>query len=208
MSIRIIFNLKGAANMQLIESIIFLLVIITSGLLIVHKLVRKKFMIVIAGATTIALILHVIIENTRWQLFPLYIVAIILIGMSMLFIFNKQEFQRKRTIRIISLVLSGILIVVSGASIYVFPVNEIPLPSGEFSIGTESFVLIDENREELYGTEGNRKIKIQVWYPAESTEGYDLVPWLEDGRVVAKGEGKGVLTPSEKTIGFSCGFLN
>lgn len=172
--------------MQIIESIIFILVIVALGLLILHKLVRKRFMIVIVGATFLSLIVHLIMESTRWQLFPMYIVVIITIGMTLFYIFIIKEFQKKRAIRIISFVVSGILILVSGASIYAFPVNEIPLPSGEFSIGTESFVLVDEDREEIYGVEGNRKIKIQVWYPAESTEGYDLVPWLEDGRVVAE----------------------
>lgn len=78
----------------------------------------------------------------------------------------------------------------------VLPVNEMKIPSGGYSIGTKSFVVTDEDRSDVYDETGNRKIKVQVWYPAESTEGYELVPWLEDGKVVAKALAKDFGLPS------------
>jgi len=54
------------------------------------------------------------------------------------------------------------------------------------------FIIEDETREELYSDESNdyRRIKIQIWYPAESVEGYELAPWLDDGVEIARGLSK------------------
>jgi hypothetical protein len=172
--------------MQIIESILFLLMIVSLGVFIKYKFIKKKFIIVFVVLSILSLILHHIFENARWQLYPLYIVVILMIVMSMFFIFRNEIFHKKGVIRKITLILSGFLIVLSGVSKYAFPLYEIPVPSGEYSIGTESFILVDNNREEIYGEEGHRKIKIQIWYPAESTDGYELVPWLEDGQLVAE----------------------
>lgn len=172
--------------MQIIENIIFLLTIVTLGFLIIYKSIKKRYMIPLLVLTFLSLTLHLVLESTRWQLYPLYVAMILIVGMSLFSIFKIKGNQNKRKIRIVILFLSGLLMLLSGFSKYAFPVQEMLLPSGEFSIGSESFVLIDNGREESYGEEGKRKIKIQVWYPADSTDGYDLVPWLEDGRVVAQ----------------------
>ncbi|KFZ26067.1 MAG: isoform II [Candidatus Izimaplasma bacterium HR2] len=182
--------------MQIIESIIFILTIVSLGFLIKYKIIKKQYMIILVVVSFFSLIIHLAFESTRWQLYPLYIAIILTIGISLFSIFKINGFQNKGKIRMITLILSGLLMILSGISKYAFPLQEMPLPSGEFSIGTESFVLIDDNREESYGEEGKRKIKIQVWYPAESTDGYDLVPWLEDGQVVAQALAKDTGLPS------------
>ena len=182
--------------MQIIEIIIFLLTISILGLLIKYKSIKKQYMSLLLGITLILFILHIVLESTRWQIYPLYIAMFLGIMMSIIFIFRFDEFQNKKIIRISILSISGFLILLSVMSSFAFPVYGMPLPSGDFSIGTESFVLTDNDRLEVYGVEGNRKIKIQVWYPAESTDGYDLVPWLEDGRVVAQALAKDFSLPS------------
>jgi len=172
--------------MQLIEIIIFLLTIIMLRFLIKHKSIKNKYVSVLSVIIIVSLILHIILEETRWQIYPLYLAMVLCIGMATVFIFRFKEFQMKKNTRRSIIILSGILILISAISSFAFPVYDMPLPSGDYSIGTESFILTDTNREEIYGTQGDRKIKIQFWYPAESTEGYELTPWLEDGRVVAQ----------------------
>ena len=112
------------------------------------------------------------------------------------FVLQFEAFQNKKYLRRLTFVISIVLIIVSGISTLIFPVYDIPVPSGEYSIGTESFVLIDTQREEYYGDDENRRIKIQVWYPAESTEGYELVPWIEDGKLVSQALAKDSGLPS------------
>jgi len=172
--------------MHIIEGIIFLLTIASLGILIKYKFVKKQYMIVLVGFTLVAIVLHLIVENPRWQLYPLYIAVLFTTSMFLFYIFQIKIFQNNHIIRRTIIILVGVFILVSGASTFAFPLYEIPDPSGEYSVGTESFILVDRTRQEMYGEEGNRKIKIQIWYPAESTEGYDLVPWLEDGQLVAE----------------------
>ena len=181
--------------MQIFESIVFLLTLAILVFLIKYKLIKKQYMSLLLGITLLSFILHIIFESTRWQIFPLYMTMFLCVGMAIFYIFRFEGFKNKKIIRRIILSLSGFLIIVSGFSSFAFPVSEMPLPSGEFSIGTESFVLTDSSREEMYADVGNRKIKIQFWYPAESTDGYDLVPWLEDGRVVAQALAKDMSLP-------------
>jgi len=182
--------------MQILEGIIFLLTIMIFGFLIFTKTIKKQYMGILILVTLVVFILHMIFESTRWQLFPLYIAMFLGVGMVVFVMFKFNEFQHQKTIRRILLSLSGFLVVLSTLSIFVFPMYKMPLPSGDFSIGTESFVLVDHDRVDVYGEVGYRKIKIQVWYPAESTEGYDLVPWLEDGRVVAQALARDMSLPS------------
>jgi dienelactone hydrolase len=43
-------------------------------------------------------------------------------------------------------------------------------PTGEYSVGTKSYTLIDESREEYFTEEkDNRKVTIQYWYPTEES---------------------------------------
>lgn len=182
--------------MQLIESIIFLLTIGNIVLSLNFRFVKKQYRIVLIGITFILLIIHLITEVSTWQLYPLYIALTLSIGLFFYDMVTSKEVQKNRKIRVFTFVLLMLFVLVSGASKFAFPIYEIPTPSGEFSIGTESFIIVDKDREELYGDGGDRKIKIQFWYPAESTEGYELVPWLEDGRVVAQGLAKDTGLPT------------
>jgi len=172
--------------MQIIEIIVFLLIIVILGFLIKYKSIKKNYMKILVVVTLLAFILHVFLENTRWQIYPLYFSMFLVVIMVYFYIFRFEEFKSGNTSRIITLSLTGFLILLSGVSSFIFPLYDMPLPRGDFSIGTESFIVVDNDRLELYGEQGNRKIKIQVWYPAENTDGCDVVPWLEDGRVVAQ----------------------
>jgi dienelactone hydrolase len=90
------------------------------------------------------------------------------------------------------------LIVISILSSIVFPTYELPKPNGDYLIGTESFIIEDETRFELYSEDSNefRKIKIQIWYPAESIDDLEQAAWLEDGLVVSRALSKDFGLPS------------
>lgn len=167
--------------MYILEIIIILLLMATLIWMFTLKSARNKYLIAITVVTIILLLMNVSIRGSRWQLYPLYSVVTLIVFMG---VFN--GLQQKRQIRFLILFLSITLIIISGVSKFVFPVYEMPYPNGDSPIGTESFIVIDESRDEAYGLEGKRKVKLQLWYPAETTEGYDRIPWLEDGRVVAK----------------------
>lgn len=182
--------------MQIIEILIFILAIFTLVYIIKSKKQNKKFMAALLVADLIFLVIHLLIGSIRWQLYPLYIAIILCFSMGIIYIFRFNQFRGKKVIRRIDLSITLVLILISVISVIILPVNEMPTPSGDYQIGTSSFVLTDENRVENYGDDQNRRIKIQVWYPAETIDGYEAVPWLQDGKPVSTGLSNSMGLPS------------
>ncbi|WP_461206028.1 alpha/beta hydrolase family protein [Clostridium sp. DL1XJH146] len=187
--------------MRLLEGFIFLFNIIFTILWIKGDFKKVKMTKYIPYITFVVFIFHIIFEKTRWQLYPLYIMTIIYLIVTILYTSSiikteniSNRFRMKKTIITIMI----LFIIISGISAYAFPVYKMPTPKGEYEIGTQCFDMVDENREAIYSDnlEDNRKIKIQIWYPAEKIEGYDRVPWLYDGKIVAKALSSDMNLPS------------
>lgn len=176
--------------MEIIESIIFLLAIGLLLMLVTVKKIKKRYLVISQVITIILGILYLIYGAILWQLYPLYLAIFLMTFLVLLTLFSADLVHRFRKTRTVFFMFLILLIIISVGLKYAFPIYEIPSPTGLYSIGTESFVLVDETREELYGSEDKRKIKIQIWYPTEETQAYALVPWLEDGQIVARGLAK------------------
>ncbi len=176
--------------MQILEGIILLLGLGLLGFNMYNKAIKKSYIIILFVGVGIILVSHNLFGNVRWQHYLLYIAIVILCVMIHL------KFMKgiliKALMRRSLLIMGFILIFISGIAQLVFPVYDIPTPTGAHLIGTESFIIEDFTREELYSEEDNdiRRIKIQVWYPAETIEGYDKALWLEDGQPLARGLSK------------------
>lgn len=174
--------------MQIFESIMYLFTLVGLGILIKFKTIKKQYINSFLVVIFISFLIHLFIENNRWQLIPLFISTGLFVGLASLYIIGFEKIKHIKVIRRIGLISSSLFAVVFALIIYVFPVYEIPIPNGDYLIGTESFILTDPSREEAYASiDTNRKIKIQIWYPSDNVDGYDLIPWLEDGRIVAQG---------------------
>jgi len=64
----------------------------------------------------------------------------------------------------------------------------IPPPSGPYSVGTQTFVLSDESRSELYSDKDEpRKFMLQIWYPAKPEPDTPRAPWMNDAPIFARG---------------------
>ena len=172
--------------MFILEGIIFVLSIILVGLIIGKISIKLKYIVSLLSFTILILTLHIVINDVRWQLYALY-VAVSVLGVLVYF---KTFLNRvlKSYFKITTLFILILLIVVSLVSVSVFPMYDLPVPNGDYLIGTESFVIEDESRIEMYSENSDefRKTKIQMWYPAETIVGYEQAPWLEDGLVVAR----------------------
>ena len=149
---------------------------------------------IVAGGLIAALIAQLQIEGFRWQIIPLYVLAVGLAVGDILFI-DRQLTWGKRVAR----GTAGLFGVGLAAALgFVLPVPELPVPSGPESIGTVSFELVDQEREEIYGSNpgGQRRFMAQVWYPGTDPIGLDPVPWSEDWDVVAPAMARSLLLPS------------
>lgn len=168
--------------MLFIEVMLFIIAIIFLVVLIRFKnkrLILSSILFMIA-----VLLIYTLIYSLKWQLYPLYVGIIIVIIFGLIKVFLKVRLSK--WVNLLLGILVGLMILVSLISTIVFPIYEVPIPTGEYLIGTTTFVIEDETREEYYGDETNRRFKIQLWYPTNTIEGYEQVPWLADGIEVSR----------------------
>ena len=169
--------------MHFFESFIYILAFIMIGMII--RPLKRRIILSILSIAIGVFTLHVIFEATRWQLFPLY-VALLTSGV-IVYLKTARNVVFKNRLR--KSLFGGLLVLalISLATSLIFPMYEMPEPTGDYLIGTQSFIINDENRLENYGEEVNtyRSFKIQTWYPAQTSEEGALEPWLEDGKIVA-----------------------
>lgn len=130
-----------------------------------------------------ALFVHLQFEGFRWQMIPLYLVAVGLAVGDILYIDRGLDWSRRVLRGLLGTVGFGLTVVLP----LVLPVPELPPPSGPQPLGTFTAQLIDRSRDELYGEHpgGPREFVAQVWYPARAGEGEAPVPWSEDWEIIA-----------------------
>lgn len=149
----------------------------------------------------VAMIAQLIFEGYRWQLLPLEIATVLLAAGDALW----EERRFRGVIRLRRAVLGGVACALVAVLPVVLPVPELPTPTGAFSVGTTTVVLVDTAREEVYGLpepdpdaltepvpEGQedepelepRRIVAQVWYPADVAPDAEPVEWNPDIDVV------------------------
>jgi len=153
---------------------------------------------IVAGVLATVLIVQLQVEGFRWQMVPIYLVAIGLAVGDILFV----DRRLKWTNRVVRGVAGLVGVLVAAFAAVILPVPTLPVPSGPETIGTASFQLVDLEREELYGTTpgGPRRFMAQVWYPADLESDDDPLPWSEDWDVVAPA--------MAEELGFPSWFLN
>lgn len=83
--------------------------------------------------------------------------------------------------RIIGLLLALVLFAGAYAFPILLPIPKLPEASGSFKVGTFSMMLTDNSRKEMYSDNPNdqRRIMIQVWYPAEPQPGDKVALWMD-----------------------------
>jgi predicted dienelactone hydrolase len=128
-------------------------------------------------ALSVTLALQLILEGYRWQMLPLYVLAV---GVFLLTLLPSKR-EPRRTVQIAGALLGLLLCILAVCLPVLLPVPRIPKPGGAYAVGTRTLELIDASRNELYS--GNldepRRILVQVWYPAAPMPGGEYAPWLE-----------------------------
>jgi len=110
------------------------------------------------------IILHIIVDGFRWQMFPIYLVNIILIFCSVKrYTFFKGGWFRK----IISSIALLLMVGIGFACSSILPVFNLPSPDGPFAVGSQ-YMHINSNQDETITKEKNdkRALILKVWYPA------------------------------------------
>ncbi|QIB66389.1 peptidylprolyl isomerase [Kineobactrum salinum] len=86
-----------------------------------------------------------------------------------------------------------LLTAVAVLPLYLFPVRDLPAPSGAHPVGSAEFALIDESRRGLLGAAADepRRLLIRVWYPASTVAGLEPRPYFSELEAATTATGLG-----------------
>ncbi len=126
---------------------------------------------------TLLCITGIIDFNSSWIMSGLFLGVQVIKGVN--FIAKKKSNREIKKSRLISSTISRcIILFFLLIPTLIFPHYEEIKPSGKFEVGTVSYSLTDESREEYFTEEDDRrKVTIQFWYPSDNTKAVPI-----DGR--------------------------
>jgi len=121
----------------------------------------RSFQIAIPVTVLAVALFQLAIEGYRWQMVPAYL-AVPAIFISILH--PDSRFAMTRFVGIVGAVTT------SSIAAIVYPVFQLPRPTGPYSVGTVTYHLTDTDRTEVFGTVpgGPRELMVQLWYPADA----------------------------------------
>ncbi|WP_213505634.1 alpha/beta hydrolase family protein [Paenibacillus faecis] len=175
--------------MRLFEMLLFFTSACLLALLfIVNPRIRRSALLLTSGAGSFLLGIHLLVEGYRVQLLFLYGFTILMLILSLIDVFMKQKAVRtsSRIRKVLGRLFIGMGLIGTACFQYVFPVFDLPAPTGEFKVGTQVFHFVDSNREETFGSPatGKRELMVQVWYPAQTGTG-QYAPFIPDTRILS-----------------------
>ncbi|HNT53083.1 MAG TPA: hypothetical protein PKG95_00105 [Anaerolineaceae bacterium] len=122
--------------------------------------------------------LHVWLEGMRWQMIPLYVLAVILIGL-IAYWEHQDSLPRERYGWLWIIIIAGFGMVPA-----LVPVPQLPQPTGPYDVGTTIFYWIDLNSADPYTGEA-RRLMVQAWYPTDKPSTAAPVPYLSNPEIMA-----------------------
>ena len=116
--------------------------------------------------------------DDRWQAlagagFAAVVLAVLLVN-------RLRRTDRARGIPFVSGTLFTLMALGPVAAIVMFPVFQLPKPSGEYAVGVRTFELADASRPGLFNAPAGapRRLLVRVWYPAGDTSGLHQRPYF------------------------------
>lgn len=182
------------------EIILFLLTALFTILFSLKKLNNIKVLRYITLTAFTCFLLHWLKEGIRWQLYLIYLWVLLTSAASILSYFtyfSLSKISSGRIFRSLTTMFLIIILLFSAAASYAFPLYNLMKPNGEYKVGTISFDAENLARKSLYRSEnpGNRRIRVQLWYPSDDVSEHPITPWLLDGPLVAESMAKIVGVP-------------
>jgi pimeloyl-ACP methyl ester carboxylesterase len=150
---------------------------------------RSRLLVIIPVLSLITLVIHLLIEGQRWQMIPLYALAIITFLTSLINFFNSKSISANHLSgwSKAGIIFTLMLVALSSLVPWLLPVPILMRPTGKYPVGTRTMTLTDTSRKEIYsGKDEPRKFMIELWYPAVSPDaGAKYAAWIPDAKIVA-----------------------
>jgi predicted dienelactone hydrolase len=117
---------------------------------------------------------HLMAEGYRWQMLPVYIVLVAgVVGQMQPELLTDAEFHYVASVLMLCGLGGGIVLST------IFPVFQLPVPSGPYQVGTQIRHFVDDSRREPSSRAGARELMVQIWYPAAPSAGEQAAIYLE-----------------------------
>jgi predicted dienelactone hydrolase len=178
--------------MRVFEILILAALFVNLAGYLVPSAKRPRSLFYVPFLAAVLVLLHVVIERPRWQMVPAYVWCLLLIVMSFSQLRKRQEDSRPPA-RLLVRVLSGagklialVVFLLSAAVPWLFPVVDLPRPSGPYAVGTTALHLVDPNRPEILTDEPDdlRELMVRVWYPAEPAADTKPMPYWPNADII------------------------
>ncbi len=160
-----LFHLHLSTQMQFFEALFLFCTLVLLALVCFFSNSRKGQLLTFYAALG-ALAIHLIGEVPRWQVGLAYVLFPVL---PLLLLRNSVAHI---ALRVLGFLTGATLLATSMFFAMGMPIKRLPAPSGEYKVGTTSFTLVDESREEIHTDRAGdkRELFVEAWYPAGSDE--------------------------------------
>ena len=152
--------------------------------------IRRSWISYLPGAAILLILVHLLVEGYRWQMVPAYALAASLFLLSVPRLSGRKATSpagmSHRILNRIGLAMGWAGMLLAAALPALFPVFQLPDPTGQYAVGTTSFAFTDESRPEILTSdpEDSRLVYVQVWYPAGSTADRTRMPmWIDPEQI-------------------------
>ncbi|MCY7914323.1 alpha/beta hydrolase family protein [Bacillus haynesii] len=152
-----------------------LLTLLSFIMLFQQKIPRK--LAAAAGFTSIGVLVgQLFFEGYRWQMVLIYLISA---ALAFIAIFGKRlQIRIWKPLKYGLYALTFVMLAVSAFLSVYLPVFDLPKPDGAYSVGTKTFLLTDQGREETLtkNPHDKRELMVQVSYPAQGLNGQKQAP--------------------------------
>jgi predicted dienelactone hydrolase len=147
-----------------VQPVEIVFVLIALGLLVTQNLrgVNRAYPLALLAAGLVTLVLGAWFGPFRWQMAPAYLVFLASALLSL------RQAHSHIALRSLGVFVGALLLAVSITLSVGLPLLTLPAPEGPHSVGTTSFSLRDDSRDEsLFGApDKKRELYVQAWHPA------------------------------------------
>lgn len=139
-------------------------------LLIVPRVRATRSPLIASLLAAAVAIVQLLVEGSRWQMLPAYIVTAIIIATAAALWLGPTSLRRptwQRVVGSVALTVLGLALVVSASLPLAIPMFSFPTPSGPYAVGTVTYHWVDQKRADFGDPSARRELMVQIWYPAE-----------------------------------------
>lgn len=167
--------------MRPLEASLLAAIVLAFTVLVVRLPGRARHLRLLALLPLPVLAAQVLVEGARWQMIPAYALSGLLALAWLARTVGRLPGAR------VAAGLGVLGLAVAIAVPVVVPVFRLPVPTGPYAIGTQTYHWVDADRPDVFTADPDdrRELVVQVWYPAVDEPAAPRARYVADGRALA-----------------------